>query len=260
MSKTGVRDNGDGTFSIDMAALQQWYDEQADGLFRWLAASAATGVLENSRDRAHELAELLQMAKRAANAAKHSEAANAMFERECVARAAACEAKMWLDLRAEKAHSAWKAAVDAEDWAALAARGSNGEQVRKALGGRYTRLQQVLFPDMMFVSAGFRRDQGRCSICDESSAECEHVPGLIYAGQLCAEYQYQKFEADHIAIVEHPWDKRCYMSDYQDEQGHRVDRLTGECLPPDDRTEATRGKFTLQARLFSTKMPIGSTL
>jgi hypothetical protein len=132
---------------------------------------------------------------------------------------------MWLALRAEDPHKAWRCVTDAEQHVLLALRTPVGPEFESALGARYAQFQMFLFPKMTFVSAGFNHDAGFCTICRASSTTCPHIKGRIYCGQVCAEYGFEKFEADHVAVVEYPMDKHCYVYATRREDG-RWNRLS----------------------------------
>jgi hypothetical protein len=90
-------------------------------------------------------------------------------------------------------------------------------------------MEKLLFPPQVFMSAGFLSSRLDCSICGQSTSDCDHLRGRPYMGQLC-EFIHRQPQGDHIALVEVPADKRCRVVSFQTKDGHK-DRITWEVTP-----------------------------
>ena len=64
-----------------------------------------------------------------------------------------------------------------------------------------------------------------CSICGHEYEDCEHLKGKPYMGKFCSVIVREVAELDHVAVVDHPADKRCRVMKFTVEEGVR-DRMT----------------------------------
>jgi len=110
---------------------------------------------------------------------------------------------------------------------------------------------------MMFFSAGFIRDVGKCTICDAPMRECDHIRGKIYFGQVCDEYGYSILEGDHVAIVDNPKDKRCYAKAFKSE-GQWIDRLTrAKFVKAKNDSSKEESDFLVEGIMMTAHVPAG---
>lgn len=87
----------------------------------------------------------------------------------------------------------------------------------------------VMFPrNQAYTSPGFKETVGLCSICNSSFLNCEHIEGYIYFGKYCKRIERHIIEADHIALVEVPRDKRCIVTTRHDEENYVIDFFSRE--------------------------------
>ncbi len=76
------------------------------------------------------------------------------------------------------------------------------------------------YPYTIFFSVGIVVDTYICSLCglDIDSLDCPHIAGELYAGEIACEIvQGENVHLDHVAITEHPKDKRCVLNAYEDD-------------------------------------------
>ncbi|MGI2107108.1 YecA family protein [Shewanella frigidimarina] len=72
---------------------------------------------------------------------------------------------------------------------------------------------ESVYPYQLFSSAGIIFEGCNCSICGEDvdSFECCHIQGELYDGEIAIGIVQNIKEFDHLALVEHPEDKRCVV-------------------------------------------------
>lgn len=72
---------------------------------------------------------------------------------------------------------------------------------------------ESVYPYRLFSSTGIIFEGCNCNICGEDidSFECCHIQGELYEGEIAIGIAQKIKELDHIAIVEHPEDKRCVV-------------------------------------------------
>jgi len=179
--------------------------------------------------------EVLGRAKADCQAAQRSDAANVALGMHCFALSVRCFLQMWIELRDDDPGSAWDSLVNSQVNARMAMRISQSfaEQL-EGLVRRLDAVEQVVFPAIQFVSPSMVVSGTKCSLCNAAFHECSHVSGLAYNGEFCVEVVDGIKSVDHIALVEHPRDKRCRLTECF-ERGHVLDAFT---LRRTDRSDA----------------------
>ena len=88
------------------------------------------------------------------------------------------------------------------------------------------------YPYKVFFSMGAVVERFECSICgkDIDSFECKHRKGELYRGQMAYGIARNIVRFDHLAMVEHPVDKRCVVTYANDAPQFGVVRYIGELL------------------------------
>ena len=73
---------------------------------------------------------------------------------------------------------------------------------------------EKLYPYNIFFSTGITVELFECSICgkDIDSFECDHLKGELYRGKMACGIARNITQCDHIAMVNHPKDKRCVVT------------------------------------------------
>lgn len=72
---------------------------------------------------------------------------------------------------------------------------------------------ESVYPYQLFSSTGIIFEGCNCSICGEDidSFECCHIQGELYDGEIAIGIVQNIKKFDHLALVEHPEDKRCVV-------------------------------------------------
>lgn len=80
---------------------------------------------------------------------------------------------------------------------------------------------ESLYPYKIFASVGWAVGWYECSICgnDIDSFECSHRRNELYRGQRACAIARNMLAMDHVALVEHPVDKRCVITIPDDAPG-----------------------------------------
>ena len=200
--------------------------------------------------------ETIRRAKRAAILAGKEFAANSFLGCEALLKSVTWELRMWIALKEQRPHDAWVALVEAREHACLGLRTPIASPGVVGFAGRLETLEHALFPFLQFVSAGLTHSGGTCSICRKPFRTCPHVEGRIYCGRVCAEVEIDDPVPDHSALVDVPYDKRCYVRRYSMDDGMWYDVMTKlpvEPIAPDGQGDGYR----FDAVLLSTSVPPG---
>jgi hypothetical protein len=150
--------------------------------------------------------------------------ANSLLGCACAAKAVLSELRMWLLLKEEKPENAWDELINAQDALQAAIRAHRGFLHLSKPIKRLDVIEKIIFPPQMFMSSGLLVRTQLCSICGSDYDDCHHVAGRPYMGQFCA-IVAEGLEADHVAIVDIPADKRCRVISFETKEGYR-NRMT----------------------------------
>ena len=142
---------------------------------------------------------------------------------------------MWLLLKEEKAENAWNELINAQDSLQAAVRAHRGFSHLSEPLKRLAMVEKIVFPPQMFMSSGLLVRTQLCSVCRADYEDCDHVAGRPYMGEFCL-IVVEDFEADHVAFVDIPADKRCRVISFETQEGYR-NRMTWK-LEPRPKTEA----------------------
>lgn len=158
--------------------------------------------------------------------------ANLLLGCECVTSALIAELKMWLLLKEGKPDAAWDELVTAQMASVDAVRAHPGFSHLSEHNRRLEAIEALVFPPQVFISSGMIVGKQECSICGEEYGDCDHLVGKPYMGKFC--YIIAKdLSLDHVAIVEHPADKRCRVQHFNVDGGSR-NRMTWKIEPKKD--------------------------
>lgn len=151
---------------------------------------------------------------------KQENLANMFLGYECACGTLIAELEMWILLKQEDPDSAWDKLVIAQEAAIGAVRAHPGFS---HLGQHYERLEaieELVFPPQVFMSSGMLVEHLECSICNKEYESCEHLVGKPYMGEFC-QLILRDIKLNHVAIVDHPADKRCRITTAHVEGGVR---------------------------------------
>lgn len=176
-----------------------------------LFMSRAIELQEQASAKTHRFVELVESNRIAAIIAQEEERANDLLALAAVAKSLLCELAMYIALKRGEADPAWTLLIDAQDWLLTAARASARATNLSAKFDRLREMETWFFPPQQFTSLGVIVNEQHCSICRADYAACDHIAGRAYLGRICS-IQIQQASVDHIALVEHPADRRCRIT------------------------------------------------
>lgn len=154
--------------------------------------------------------------------------ANHFFHMQCMINAMRSSLLMWVELKADNFNKAWNHLIDAQDYTGIALKVSDYEGVRN-LEKKLICAEKSLFPGWaMYNSPGFTETIGDCSICKKKFTTCIHIEGNIYCGSLCYRINRKIIDVDHSALVKHPKDKRCVITEISGDDGKMINYFTWE--------------------------------
>jgi hypothetical protein len=117
------------------------------------------------------------------------------------------ELEMVVNLKDNKMDMAWGSLVQAQTQISIAA--SNHPFQKDHLNSYLSRLdgyEKLLFPKMMFASAGYLIKKTKCTICELEYQDCNHLKGKFYNGELCVQ-EIHEAELEEVSLVENPASK-----------------------------------------------------
>lgn len=167
--------------------------------------------------------------KDSAISAGNEDYANLLLGCECVASALVAELRMWLWLKQDKPDAAWDELVTAQMASVDAVRSHPGFAHLSEHNKKLEAIEELVFPPQVFISSGMIVRKQECSICGEEYGDCDHLVGKPYMGRFCYIIA-RDLSLDHVAIVEHPADKRCRVQHFDVEGGSR-NRMTWKIEP-----------------------------
>jgi hypothetical protein len=89
---------------------------------------------------------------------------------------------------------------------------------------RLENYENLLFPKMMFHSAGGIIKKSECSICGEDFENCDHIKGKLYFGESCHRI-IKEMELEEVSVVDNPANKHCRTLTIET-NGKEIDILT----------------------------------
>lgn len=200
------------------------FNERVKEIEVFLSIARASELQEAACKNLENLLEEISAEKIVAIKNEREDYANLLLGCECVAHALTAELRMWLLLKEEKPDAAWDQLVDAQMSSVSAARAHDGFRHLEQHYRKLLAVEHLVFPPQVFVSSGLIVRHQECSICGEEYGECQHLIGKPYMGKFC-HIIARDLELDHVAIVEHPADKRCRIQHFDAEGGSR-NRMT----------------------------------
>lgn len=182
--------------------------------------------------------------KRRAVEKQDEDYANCLLGCSCAARAVLAELQMWLLLKQEKPENAWDKLITAQDSLLAAIRAHRGFSHLLEPVKRLHVIEELLFPPQVFMSAGLIVRTQVCSVCGNDYEDCDHLAGRPYMGEFCVIIAGD-LEADHVATVERPADKRCRIINFETEEGCRnrmtwkLEKRNNAELPEEKRSDSS---------------------
>jgi hypothetical protein len=154
--------------------------------------------------------------------------ANHLFHMQCVLNAMRSSLLMWIWLKQEKYFEAWSSLIDAQEYLNAALQVDDYTGIRQ-FEDFLIHAEKSVFPrHNKYNSPGFTETIGDCSICKENFSLCNHVEHNVYMGRLCFRTNRRMINADHVALVENPRDKRCIITGISNGAGKMINVFTKE--------------------------------
>jgi hypothetical protein len=242
---------------IDIDELLDRHEKICNEALRQVFPARDIGIQEDTRDNLLNIHDEVRTAKRAAINTKNEELANLLLGCQCIAKALAQEINCWILIKSGEPHKAWASLVDAQENAILSSKTPAASDCLTQCINRLFRIEEIAFPSLVFVSSGLTHDRGKCSICGSFFEDCDHVEGLIYCGQVCAEIGFTRVTADDVAIVESPRDKRCYVQNIEGEDTPARDTLSGKPVKIKSKDSSSTRGMRMDAIVLVNSLPVG---
>lgn len=199
----------------NMTPFLQKFNEQVTAAEVFIIATRSSKLQKETLSDLNTLYEQATEEKRAAQANKNEEYANILLGCQCVIMALASSIAMWLFIKEGDPDKAWDKLIEAQNSSINAMRASDSFNHVGSLYQHLSVIEQLVFPPQVFISSGMIAQEQTCSICNKNYEDCEHIVCMPYNGEFCS-IRMGKFEADHVAIVKSPVDKRCRVVSFDD--------------------------------------------
>jgi hypothetical protein len=190
-----------------------------------------TRSLELQREKVEECkAYIAQMKHFKVQAASSSNeyTANQFFHMQSVLNALHSTFSMWCSIKNTQYQQAWNQLVDAQEYVVVALKIQEYKGITD-FQKNLSSIEEVIFPSWsLFNSPGMIETIGKCSICGENFALCDHVENGIYMGSMCQRISREIIEYNHTAFVKIPRDRRCIITEISDDEGCMIDSFTWE--------------------------------
>lgn len=212
-----------------MNDLLKTYRDKADDLFEDIGKFACyTRGIEFQKQSIEKLnAFNIEIKKQLNNAILNNDndLANAFASFELVVDAMKFEFEMWINLKEENYDNAWDSLIDAEYSAILAMQAHNINGHLSQYINRLNLLEKTLFPPQLFFSDRSVISKSKCSICEKSMEDCEHLKGKFYMGKHCYEIIEDLEKLIAFDIVKEPANKKC-RAKTMSENNKTIDLMT----------------------------------
>jgi hypothetical protein len=142
-------------------------------------------------------------------------------------------------IKKEKSEDAWMALIDTYDYLDVAELFLEKYRLKSddfiPFKEKIKNLERTIFPNnLLYVSPGAKETLGECNICGSNFFDCNHIEREIYNGIFCHRINREILEADHIALVDNPRDRRCVIRTIQDKHGSQLDVFTRKRTAPNN--------------------------
>lgn len=161
-------------------------------------------------------------------------------------------------IKSDESEKAWMSLIDTYDYLDVATLFLDKYKLHseglEAFIEQVKGFENIFFPTHhLFLSPGAKETAGNCSICGGSFISCEHVEREIYNGMLCQRINRHVLEANHIALVDNPRDRRCIIRTITNTDGSKLNIFSRE------RTAGNENEsehMTINAVLYSYERPV----
>jgi hypothetical protein len=156
---------------------------------------------------------------------------NTWFYFQCITNANIKSLEIWINIKSNKDNKfllAWDSLVEAQSYMRYAFKfiPENAYGTEELYNHIISIEKSGIFPKLQFVSSGLVTNGGQCSICNMIFEECVHIEDQLYRGKICKRVDIQIAEVNHVAFVENPEDRRCFITKVEVNDGKMKDVFT----------------------------------
>ncbi|WP_096739473.1 hypothetical protein [Pseudoalteromonas atlantica] len=211
---------------ISFEDIKENYDNFIDSCAKF---SFFTRSIEKQKEKSSECTQqinLIKSYKYQAIERNAEDQANHFFHMQCMMNAMKSTLDMWIKIKEDEFEKAWCLLIDAQEYVEVALKVADYEGIRN-LESKLASIEHSIFPDWaLYNSPGHTETIGKCSICHKNFAVCDHIENQIYLGKLCQRVDREIIEANHVALVKNPKDRRCIITKITDDDGKTLDYFT----------------------------------
>jgi len=218
--------------ALTVAEILQQYNQTIDRVFNLNVFSRAVALQQSEIDELeHYIARIKQYKYWAINQADER-LANLFFHCQCLLQSLQASLRVWVILKTDQPSDAWGHLIDAQEYLDVSRKAKPDSNLAQ-FEERLRVMESALFPHQnIYNSPGFSETIGKCSICQQPFAMCNHIEGHVYMGQLCQRVDRKILNVYHGAFVRNPRDRRCILVKYSNDDGRMIDRFTLEDVGP----------------------------
>jgi len=201
--------------ATNLECFKEQFDTAIKETQRYAFLVRAHELQQEATEKLSKLLEQCIKLKEQAIAEANESHANAFLAFEFMIRALTAELRCYILLKDDEPDRAWNSIIDAQS---LAASAMKSHSVAAHLDGYIERLhalEQLVFPQQVFLSSCFIVRESECSICGSNYGDCDHIKGRPYMGKLCSRI-VKKADLKEVSVVEDPADRRCRAVSFSD--------------------------------------------
>jgi hypothetical protein len=218
--------------ALTVAEIFQLYNQTIDRVFNLNVLSRAVALQQSEIDELDRYIARIKQYKYWAIDKADERLANLFFHCQCLLQSLQASLHVWVVLKTDRPSEAWSHLIDAQEYLDVSRKAKPDSNIAQ-FEERLRAMERSLFPSQnLYNSAGFSETIGKCSICRQPFAMCDHLEGQIYTGQLCRRMDRKILNVEHAALVRSPRDRRCILVKKSNDDGRMIDRFTLEDVGP----------------------------
>lgn len=199
----------------ELELFRERFDDIADEIEKFAVFVRGREFQEESIQKLKSLLDEIDQLKKNAINQTNEDVANGYLCFEYMADALLQELNVYIDLKDDNPSGAWNHLIAAQMATSNAMKAHSLGDHLSFHAKKLLLLEKLLFPSMIFFSAGYVVNYSECSICGSEYGECDHIKGKPYMGKLCVRIM-KDCEPTEVSVVQTPADKRCRIISFSE--------------------------------------------
>lgn len=194
----------------DFETTLEQIEKKVLGFFKYRFIVTGVEIQQIAKKGLQELLVEIRDIKKGHVQRKDEKNANSILTYELIINAVIYEIDAVIEIKKDNPSKAWDCLVMSQECIEASLRiGFRNQDLLINYRVKLHYLEKLLFPQIVFMSAGFIAHESQCSICKYDYDNCDHIKGMAYMGSICIEIFNKIDELKEISFVNDPADKRC---------------------------------------------------